>query len=166
LRYTTLITTDSFEDAFRYDADGLPRVWQKTDNIDRFFVNAKEVAEELIVLYAKIPIPSDLLVEYITGDLDYDEDAQAIIILPLSKQRDLKERLKRDADTIFMEVKRGAVASLSEVPRFVWLLLLVFGFNEIWMILSFVLSNPFLLILILMFGATGYLHFCTPVCSS
>jgi hypothetical protein len=62
--------------------------------------------------------------------------------------------LKKDADMVFMEVKRGAIASLSEVPGYFWLVLLLFGFNEIYTFASYVLFNPFLLFLVVILVGT------------
>jgi hypothetical protein len=67
----------------------------------------------------------------------------------------LKERLRRDAETIFVEVKRGAVSSFSEVPKAMWALLLVFGFNELYALLSFLLFNPAALMLLAILGSTA-----------
>ena len=143
-----------FEERFRYDDEGLPRVWSQDENFEPQFISAKDQAEELIVLFAKMPIPNDENDELILNDPDFDEDNSCIILLPASKQRDLKDRLKRDADMIFVEVKRGAVSSFSEIPKSMWLLLLVFGFNEIYAFFTFMISNPFMLILLTIIAAT------------
>lgn len=163
-----------FEEVFRYDDNGLPQIWQQGENMDEIFVKAKAVAEELVTLFARIPLPSDLAEEEtVTGDAvcavlgvinlammisllsqDFDSDAQAIILLTPSRQRDLRDRLKKDADSIFLDAKRGAVTSLSEVPRGMWLLLFAFGFNEIYTFVSFILSNPFLLVLLVVVATT------------
>jgi hypothetical protein len=39
-----------------------------------------------------------------------------------------------------------------------WLLLLAFGFNEIYAFVSFVLSSPFMLVLLVVVGLGGYVH--------
>lgn len=136
-----------FEDLFRYTEEGLPRVWNEKDNIEDCFVKAKDVALDLIALFAKIPIPEELVDEFLLDDEDYDKDASAIVLLSVDRQQELKDRLKRDAELVFMEAKRGAVASLSEIPMPVWALLFILGFNEITSLISFMISNPFLLIL-------------------
>ena len=139
----------TFEDAFRYNEDGLPRVWQSGENMDDVFVKARDKAEALVSLFAKMPVPEDCQERPILDDTDYDDDAKFVSLMSTSRQRDLKDRLRKDADTIFLEAKRGAVASLSEVPRGMWLLLLLFGFNEIYALISFMLSNPIVLVLLL-----------------
>ena len=42
-----------FEERFRYDEQGAPRVWKPDDDIDGAFKKAKDVTLELIPLYAK-----------------------------------------------------------------------------------------------------------------
>lgn len=89
------------------------------------------------------------VLDLIFADEDYDEDANAIILLSPSKQRSMKERLKKDADAVFLEVKRGASNSLSEVPKSMWLLLLVLGFNELSSLFSYLISNPIMFFVLL-----------------
>lgn len=48
-----------FEDAFRYTEDGLPRVWQQGENMDDIFIKSRDLAEELVTLLSKMPIPDD-----------------------------------------------------------------------------------------------------------
>jgi hypothetical protein len=145
-----------FEDLFRYDQDGLPRVFKQGDNIDKFFKDARDSCEGLIQLFSKMPLPDPLYEnEYIKETEGYDEERRAILILSQSKQRDLLERLKRDSDAIFMEVKRGLMTTFSEVPKEMWLALAVLGFNEFYSLLSFMLSNPLVLSLLIVVAISG-----------
>ncbi|KAL1919515.1 uncharacterized protein VTP21DRAFT_2208 [Calcarisporiella thermophila] len=48
-----------FEEKFRYDDKGLPRVWKPEDDIDGFFQKARDNALELIPRYAKIDLPEE-----------------------------------------------------------------------------------------------------------
>ena len=41
-----------FEDRFRYDASGVPRVWKPSDDMDDAFVQARDATLALIPLYA------------------------------------------------------------------------------------------------------------------
>lgn len=45
---------------------------------------------------------------------------------------------------------------MSEIPKGMWLLLLAFGFNEIYAFVSFILSNPAILFLLLILFASLY----------
>ena len=40
--YLPLLTNNSFEDRFRYDEQGVPRIWKPTDDIDGIFKTARE----------------------------------------------------------------------------------------------------------------------------
>ena len=43
-----------FEDKFRYDDQGIPRVWKPDDDIDTFFSKARNDTLALIPVYARI----------------------------------------------------------------------------------------------------------------
>lgn len=145
-----------FEDHFRYNAEGLPRVWQKGVDIDTCFREARDSAEQLISLFAEavvdvelveLPPPSSLL---LTTD-----SSNRLVFLSVTRRRDLVEKFKRDANILFLEAKRSAVSTFSEIPRGMWLLLLVFGFNEIMSVLSFILASPLLFMLTLAVVVVG-----------
>lgn len=131
--------------------------------MDSHFVKAKERAEELIQLFSKISLTDEHLNAAITNDDDYDETTASIILIPAAKQRDLKDRLRKDADAIFLDIKRGAMSSLTEVPRAMWLALLFFGFNEIYTVTSYLLTNPFLLILTTLLAVVMYVTLRTQI---
>lgn len=46
----------SFEEKFRYDEHGLPRVWKPEDDIDTYFKSAREDTLLLIPIFAKIDL--------------------------------------------------------------------------------------------------------------
>ena len=48
----------SFEDSFRYDASGVPRVWKPEEDIDGVLKKARDAPLDFILLYAKIS-PTD-----------------------------------------------------------------------------------------------------------
>ena len=52
-----------FEERFRYDEHGVPRVWKPEDDIDGAFKKARDVTVELIPLFAKIK-PQDSSLQY------------------------------------------------------------------------------------------------------
>lgn len=135
-----------FEDLFRYDQDGLPRVFKQGDNVEKFFKDAKDACTEIVPLFAKMPLPDPLYEnDFIKETEGYDEESRAISILSSTKQRDLLERIRRDADAVFTDVKRGMMTTLSEVPKGMWIAMAVLGLNEFYFMLSFLLSNPLVL---------------------
>ncbi|KAI3649767.1 hypothetical protein MP228_005399 [Amoeboaphelidium protococcarum] len=140
-----------FEQHFRYDENGLPRVWQQNENIEPYFLAARDKTELMITRLAKMPLPEQYgSAEYILNDPDFDEDVQCMTMLSTSRQRDIKERFVKDAQMIYLEIKRGALTSFSEIPKGVWLLLLVLGFNELYATLQFILSSPLLVVLLVL----------------
>ncbi|WFD42397.1 Dynamin-like GTPase that mediates homotypic ER fusion [Malassezia psittaci] len=133
-----------FEERFRYDQEGVPRVWRPTDDMDGVFVSARDATLRLIPMYARIaPTDSALLhsveqsiqdpvyLESIrTGDeepLDVDESLQILSELQMTE---LGNRFRRDADTFYVEAKRSTVSSMSSVPWWMYVVLLVLGWNE------------------------------------
>lgn len=132
-------------------------MWQQNEQIEPLFVKARDDAEQLIPLFGRMPVPFEWQQhEWITSDGEYDMDAGALILLSAARQRDLRQRFKQDADMIYTEVKRGAVSSFSEVPKGIWLLLFVLGFNEIYAAINFMLSSPLLLIFLLMVAGGAF----------
>jgi len=57
---------EKFEEVFRYDKSGLPRIWKNNDDIDSFFKKARDEALALIALFTFIDIPEQKIRD-ITG---------------------------------------------------------------------------------------------------
>ncbi|WFC98316.1 Dynamin-like GTPase that mediates homotypic ER fusion [Malassezia yamatoensis] len=133
-----------FEERFRYDQEGVPRVLRPTDDMDGIFVSARDATLRLIPMYAQIaPTDSALLssvkqsiqdpvyLESVqTGDeepLDVDESLRILSELQMTE---LGNRFRRDADTFYVEAKRSTVSSMSSVPWWMYGVLVVLGWNE------------------------------------
>ncbi|KAJ1557006.1 Dynamin-like GTPase that mediates homotypic ER fusion, partial [Nowakowskiella sp. JEL0078] len=148
-----------FNEKFRYDEDGLPRVWRPSDDIDSLFVTATEEASKLFNLYSKIAVPISDLIDLVepeneTLPLSLTTDplhlysmlskfepslnATSLIIVSPARIIGLKERFKRECDAQFLEAKRSTVAVTAKVPFWMYGLLVFFGMNEV----IWVLSNP------------------------
>jgi protein SEY1 len=76
-----------FEERFRYDEHGVPRVWKPDDDIDSAFTKAKDVMLELISLYAKI-VPQDSELAY-TPPEDGEDDTPGLVVLSETKALEL-----------------------------------------------------------------------------
>ena len=86
----TAILTKSrtyFEERFRYDEQGLPRVWKPDDDIDGAFKKAKDLTLDLISLYAKIE-PEDPELEY-TPPEDGEDDTPGWLFSPIRRRLNL-----------------------------------------------------------------------------
>ncbi|MBW0477881.1 hypothetical protein O181_017596 [Austropuccinia psidii MF-1] len=129
----------AFEEKFRYDADGVPRVWKPEDDIDGAFRDAREATLDLIPIYANIQPTNKSLESYIPSNstfetedqdiLDYDFDGSRIV-LSATKQADLVTRLKKESDAYYLEAKRSLVSSISQIPYWMYGVIGVLGWNE------------------------------------
>lgn len=134
----------AFEDKFRYDEAGVPRVWKAEDDIDGLFKTAKDETLALIPLYAKIaPSEASLLSSFATllenAALDPQDSApedadfdffDSLSVLSDSKQADLANRFRRESDAYYLETKRSMVSSISQIPVWMYGVMVVLGWNE------------------------------------
>ncbi|KAH8814531.1 RHD3/Sey1 [Flagelloscypha sp. PMI_526] len=149
-----------FEERFRYDEHGVPRVWKPEDDIDGAFKSARDQTLELIPLYATIK-PQDSSLSYtlpdesLTADSmpveEYDFDA-SLVIFSESKALDLTTKFKKDSDAYYVEAKRSTVATMAQIPLWMYGVLVVLGWNEA----MAVLFNPLYFTFLLLSIATGW----------
>ncbi|KAG8871574.1 Dynamin-like GTPase that mediates homotypic ER fusion [Serendipita sp. 405] len=153
----------SFEERFRYDENGVPRVWKPEDDIDGVFKKARDATLDLVPLYARIsPLDTGLLPTNIpsdanmpsntatnsTDELDFED---SLVLLSEPKQLDLTSRFRRDADAYYVEAKRSTVSSVAQIPYWMYGVLVVLGWNEAML----VLFNPlYFAVLLGLLGAT------------
>ncbi|UKZ82099.1 Dynamin-like GTPase that mediates homotypic ER fusion [Trichoderma virens FT-333] len=167
---------ENFEDKFRYDDAGVPRIWRPTDDIEGIYTKARESTLTLIPLLSKFKLLSsngspDLIgfigaqpsgveagdEEDLTpiGGVD-EEDGKSLeeemTMLSENKRQDLVVRFKKTADGVYVEAKRSAIGGMTQVPWYFYVLLLVLGWNEIWM----VLRNPLMFILLILISGGTY----------
>ncbi|KAJ4378999.1 Dynamin-like GTPase that mediates homotypic ER fusion [Didymella sp. IMI 355093] len=165
---------ENFEDKFRYDESGVPRIWRPTDDIEGVYTKARESTITLIPLLARFklsktssPPPLDAWIgeapASVTsadeedlapiGGLDDDEGKtleDETVVLSDTKQADLLVRFKKTADGVYVEAKRSAIGGMTQVPLYFYGLLLALGWNEI----VAVLRNPVYFIFLIL-GAIG-----------
>ncbi|ESK90867.1 protein sey1 [Moniliophthora roreri MCA 2997] len=152
-----------FEERFRYDDHGVPRVWQPDDDIDGAFKKAKDQTLELIPLYSKIS-PVDASLEYtLPADAtmaladasgiseEYDFDA-SLTVLSETKTLDLTNRFRKDADAYYVEAKRSTVSSVAHIPYWIYGVMVVLGWNEAMMLLF----NPLYFVMLLGMASAAY----------
>ncbi|KAL1680469.1 RHD3/Sey1 [Schizophyllum commune] len=148
-----------FEERFRYDEHGVPRVWKPEDDIDSHFKKARDQALELIPLYAKIaPQDSSLQVELpdeptdsLTQE-DFDFEA-SLTVFTETKTMDLTNKFRKDADAFYVEAKRSTVASVAQIPVWMYGVLVVLGWNEA----MAVLFNPMYFTMLLISLVSAYI---------
>ncbi len=146
---------ENFEDKFRYDEAGVPRIWRPTDDIEGLYAKARESTLALIPLLSKFassrtsaPLPLDDFIGNIPpeatpadeedltpiGGVDEEEGKsleEELTILTDMKRQDITTRFKKTADGVFVEAKRSAIGGMTQVPLYFYGLLLVLGWNEI-----------------------------------
>jgi hypothetical protein len=146
---------ENFEDKFRYDESGVPRIWRPTDDIEGVYTKARESTITVIPLLARFklsktsaPPPLDAWIGNAPasvspadeedlapiGGVD-DEEGKSLeeemTILSDAKQADLLIRFKKTADGVYVEAKRSAIGGITQVPLYFYGLLLALGWNEI-----------------------------------
>lgn len=170
---------ENFEDKFRYDDAGVPRIWRPSDDIEGIYTRARESTLTLIPLLARFRLaatiaPPDLpgwIGNQPAGTEPEDEDDLAPIggvdeeqgksleeemtVLSESKRQDLVIRFKKTADGVYVEAKRGALGGITQVPLYFYGILLMLGWNEI----MAVLRNPFLFLLLAIFAGGTYVAY-------
>ncbi|GAA6050175.1 hypothetical protein JCM3770_000438 [Rhodotorula araucariae] len=158
-----------FEEKFRYDADGVPRVWKPEDDIDAVFRKARDSVLELIPLYAEIrpadsanvfELPSSSgtsgLVDPAAAAADDEFDfAESLQLLSPSAQAALATRFRREADAYYLEAKRSMVATSSQIPYWIYGVLVLLGWNEF----IAVVRSPIYFTVLLLLGAAAYVTY-------
>jgi len=146
---------ENFEDKFRYDEAGVPRIWKPSDDIEGLFRQVRESTLCLIPLLSRMrnsqtgnPPPLD---EWIgnapasattadeedlvpIGGLDEEEGKsleEETTMLTESKRQDLTVRFKKAAEGVFVEAKRSTVSGITSVPLYFYVILLALGWNEL-----------------------------------
>lgn len=146
---------ENFEDKFRYDEAGVPRIWRPTDDIEGIYTKARESTLALIPLlsrfqssHASTPPPLDDWIGNAPpeatpadeedlapiGGVDEEEGKsleEEMLILSDAKRQDVTTRFKKTADGVYVEAKRSAIGGMTQVPLYFYGLLLALGWNEI-----------------------------------
>lgn len=164
------ILRNIFEDSFKFDSDGLPLIWKTFNQLDSQFNKSREDALAFfpILCYAKksdgtlIEKPiinvqggnsdddeNDFQYDY-SDDDDVDNDdvtrtdgSRFNTLLNPKQQSKVKLRFKKETDAIYLDAKRSMVANKTSIPTFMYVLLIILGWNEF----MAVLRNPILFIL-------------------
>lgn len=151
---------ENFEDKFRYDEAGVPRIWRPSDDIEGIYTRARESTLALIPLLSRFRLaetygPPDLpgwIGVQPAGAEPEDEDdltpiggvdeeegkslEEEMTVLSEGKRQDLVVRFKKTADGVYVEAKRSAIGGITQVPLYFYAILLLLGWNEIVMGMS------------------------------
>lgn len=150
----------NFEERFRYDDSGVPRVWKPEDDLDGAFKKARDETLSVLPLYANIdPTDAELLpnLTSLQDDTNADVDPElfdpdtAFKLVSSTRMGQLETRFKREADAAYVEAKRSLVSSVSQIPIWVYGAMVVLGWNEA----MAVLFNPIYFALLVVGLATA-----------
>ncbi|KAJ3289085.1 Dynamin-like GTPase that mediates homotypic ER fusion [Rhizoclosmatium sp. JEL0117] len=122
-----------FESKFRYDENGVPRLWNLEDPIDLYFAAACEEAERALKTYARIDKSITLVGDEILEDQRFDP--ACINIISSGRLQNIRDRFKKDADMLFMEAKRSMVVTTAKIPPWFIALTVILGWNEFMLVL-------------------------------
>lgn len=163
------VLKDRFESQFRYDEDGKPRLYQNTAQLEVAFDKAKEysLAALPVVSRARLSDGTDIVPQVdifdssvrakygqlsLDDELDSEQDVLFSLILDDRDQLTVLAKYKKEIDAQFIETKRLIIQHITQIPYYIYLVILFLGWNEF----MAVLRNPFLFSLLLIFAAGVY----------
>jgi len=165
---------ESFEDRFRYDDTGVPRVWKPHDDIEGAYTRARESTLTLIPRISEFKLsttcaPPDLAGFFGAGPASASIDdmeplaSESFEILSEARQHDITQKFKRMADSMYIEAKRSAIGGVAQVPLWMYGLLVAFGWNEIYAVVRSPLYFMFLVIAALLGYMVYTLNLWSPI---
>ncbi|KAF3917232.1 hypothetical protein ABW20_dc0110096 [Dactylellina cionopaga] len=167
-----------FDKEFRYDEQGVPRVWKAGEDIEGTFAKSKETVLKLIPELATFKLEDgsqpplttfigdapDGVEEVGPGGEDEEDDEEDVssptstktfTILTPGRITSLTESFNRQADQAFVDAKRGTISSVSQIPVWFYGLLVVLGWNEFWA----VIMNPLYFMMLVVAAVGGYVAY-------
>jgi len=157
-RYLNYMMNKKFDEKFKLDERKLPRRWKPTDDIAHIFTDARQIAEVLLEMLSILRLSENLdSVRYLDPDSKEQVD-DSLVVLSLEEAQIVRDKFYKETETTYLQALRDQdnVNSATHVPMYVIVLIVVLGFNEF----LTVLSNPLLLMFVIILGATGYvIHF-------
>jgi len=144
-----------FERQFTKDEDGLPRRWKPEDNVKEIFKNAKQIGEQVLEQFSLVRLnEKDDSVKYLDLSSNSNPDVN-LILLSRDEADQIKSEYEREAESMYIQALRDQenVSTTAQIPAFMWVLVVVLGFNEF----VAIISSPLLLILTILLGIGGYI---------
>lgn len=157
------IMREKFEDKFRYDEEGLPHVWKNSAQIDISFKNAKQDALTILPILSlaktsdnleiipELPTPvageDDEEEEEEDDESDFDQQSFSHILSDI-QQNNVSNKFKKQVDVLYIEAKRSTIQSITAIPYWIYIIIVVLGWNEFMAIIKNPLYFSFLAILL------------------
>lgn len=177
------ILKDRFDDKFRYDENGVPRLYQNTKELEGSFSESKTHALKAfpILTVARLSDGTEVIPKYDVRDKklkrqyetvreekeaeeededewdsEDDENQRAFAeLLSESEKAEVMAKFKREMDAKFVETKRSIMQHVTQIPYYIYIVILVLGWNEFMAILR----NPFFFTLLIMLAGATYVMY-------
>ncbi|RLV89824.1 Protein SEY1 [Spathaspora sp. JA1] len=170
-----IILQDRFDDKFRYDENGIPKLYFNEHDLEESFQISKRHAVSImpILSLAKLSNDTEILpdVDIFDQELrrkylgveDHDDEEEELEeeqkcfagVLSEVEKAEVLSKFKKEIDAKFMENKRAIVQHVTQIPYYIYLIILVLGWNEF----MAVLRNPMFFALCLVFGSALYIMY-------
>lgn len=162
LRHDAVVTRlrDIFNDLFMYDKNGTPVMWKQGDDIEAAYLKARDSALQTLTVFSSARLPDGEYVEAPVPVQKYlqEESYEGLDFTKLlseSAQEQIRSRFFKDANTAFINAKHSISQTSTHIPPYMWLILVVLGWNEF----MAVLRNPLLITLGILLGAGVYVTY-------
>ncbi|KAK6200532.1 putative stress-related vesicular transport protein [Scheffersomyces amazonensis] len=170
---------DRFDDKFRYDENGLPKLYIDAHELEVQFDKAKSFALDIlpILTIARLKDGSEIVPEFdifnksLRGkylsetelsqleenddedDDDIADDKCFAENITEQEKAEILSKFKKEIDAKFIETKRSLVQHITQIPYYIYLIIIALGWNEFMAIIR----NPLLFSLLLVLGAGLYI---------
>lgn len=179
------VLKDRFDDKFRYDQNGVPRLYQNAKELEAAFGESKAFAlkafstltaakysdgsevkpkvnltdKNLKRKYETVTLENQN--EEVDSESDDDQDLERIKafseVLSEKDKEEVMAKFKKETDAMFVETKRSIMQHVTQIPYYIYLVILVLGWNEF----MAVLRNPFFFTLLVILAGAGYVMYQT-----
>lgn len=174
------ILKERFDEKFRYDENGLPRLYQNAKDLDVSYAESKEYAMSAFPILSSARLsngeeiepehgPNDkqsrkrftsveheVVEESDYSDSDEEEAPRKFAdILTAAEKSEVMAKFKKEADAKYVETKRSIIQHVTQIPYYIYLVILVLGWNEFMAILR----NPFFFTMLVVLGAGTYIMY-------
>eukprot|EP00871_Galdieria_phlegrea_P000175 jgi/Galph1/1158/GphlegSOOS_G5738.1 len=148
-----------FDNSFRKDSRGVPRVWKPGDDLDSLYLEAKQETEVLLDTLSEVEIHISL--KDLFQNLSKDEDLTSVEefdiafeVFSVERKTNLQVKLEDYMKTAYTEAKRAqeTIHTRSQVPGWLYIVMFLLGFNE----MMAVLRRPLLLLLFIVLSPILY----------
>lgn len=158
------ILRDRFETKFRYDDSDSPRLWKNEEEIDQAFRVAKEHALQVLGVLSLAATSDNVEVvanfddcedeeeEFYQDDVGiYHSKRFAHILNEMQKEKVLQQ-FRRQVNVTVLDSKRSIIKTTTSIPIWIYVIIVVLGWNEFMMIIR----NPLFVTLTLVLGVGFY----------